>query len=353
MTVETRWSGLTVTDWLEGGGPRRSGRRRRAALGNSRSTLVRVLTGHGRRRGSSSRRGPSSARCRSGCSRSATGCSCSAATSRSRSSRRASSGTSSTTAATTRARAVVDLAAAGGRVAVELRFDSQSLDPHPDSIDDRQAARRAAVARLGGEPAAAGDGDAGGAAQRADAAGALPRSRPARSSPPRRPRCRRSSAACATGTTATAGCATRRCPRACWSTSAPWTEAEALLRWVDGCIDRTGGHPERLHPLYTVDGHRARARRRSSTRCPATPARGRCASATRPTGRSSSTSSGPIADLLAAVVEARGSVRDERLARRRGRWCRPSSGAGTSPTTASGRPGCRRATTSTRRSCAG
>ena len=27
-----------------------------------------------------------------------------------------------------------------------------------------------------------------------------------------------------------------------------------MLRWVDGCIDRTGGHPERLHPLYTVDG---------------------------------------------------------------------------------------------------
>ena len=31
-------------------------------------------------------------------------------------------------------------------------------------------------------------------------------------------------------------------------------EAEALLRWVDGCIDGTGGHPERLHPLYTVEG---------------------------------------------------------------------------------------------------
>src|SRR4029077_2685434 len=31
-------------------------------------------------------------------------------------------------------------------------------------------------------------------------------------------------------------------------------EAEALLAWVDGCVARTGGHPERLHPLYTVEG---------------------------------------------------------------------------------------------------
>ena len=35
------------------------------------------------------------------------------------------------------------------------------------------------------------------------------------------------------------------------------------------------------------------------------------------------------------------------------RWSRRSSGAGTNPTTACGRPGCRRATTCTRRSCAG
>ena len=31
-------------------------------------------------------------------------------------------------------------------------------------------------------------------------------------------------------------------------------EAEAFLHWVDGCIARTGGHPERLHPLYTSRG---------------------------------------------------------------------------------------------------
>ena len=48
MTVETRWSGLTVTDWLEGGGAER----RRRHDGEPRSsggcsTLVRVLTGTG------------------------------------------------------------------------------------------------------------------------------------------------------------------------------------------------------------------------------------------------------------------------------------------------------------------
>ena len=33
------------------------------------------------------------------------------------------------------------------------------------------------------------------------------------------------------------------------------TEAESFLRWVGMCVERTGGHPERLHPLYTVDGY--------------------------------------------------------------------------------------------------
>ena len=32
-------------------------------------------------------------------------------------------------------------------------------------------------------------------------------------------------------------------------------EAEALLRWTRGVIEGTAGHPERLHPLYSVDGN--------------------------------------------------------------------------------------------------
>jgi trehalose-phosphatase len=32
-------------------------------------------------------------------------------------------------------------------------------------------------------------------------------------------------------------------------------EAQALLGWTRGVLTHTGGHPERLHPLYTVDGY--------------------------------------------------------------------------------------------------
>src|SRR5207245_920758 len=48
--------------------------------------------------------------------------------------------------------------------------------------------------------------------------------------------------------------------RYCWLRDAAMTarvlvdlgslaEAEAFLGWVDRCVERTGGHPERLHPL--------------------------------------------------------------------------------------------------------
>ena len=82
----------------------------------------------------------------------------------------------------------------------------------PRCTDPRAAGRgRAALAGLGrprcGCPRTARDLVA---AQRADPARAVPRGRPARSWPRRPRRCPRSSAASATGTTATAGCATRR-----------------------------------------------------------------------------------------------------------------------------------------------
>src|SRR5436189_3255508 len=54
--------------------------------------------------------------------------------------------------------------------------------------------------------------------------------------------------------------------RYCWLRDAAMTaralvdlgslaEAEAYLGWVDRCVERTGGHPERLHPLYTLEGY--------------------------------------------------------------------------------------------------
>ena len=174
MTVETRWSGLTVTDWLEGAVPSDA-----AGDGTSRARAATARRSSGCSRApasrvSSSRRGPSSARCRSGSSRSATGCSCSAPTSRSCCSRRAWSGTSSTTAATTRrAPWSTSRPPAAGRARAALRLRERQPAP---GVDRRPpGARRAAVARLGGEPAAAEHGAEGGAAQRTDAARAVPR----------------------------------------------------------------------------------------------------------------------------------------------------------------------------------
>ncbi|GAB3986694.1 hypothetical protein GCM10027615_79490 [Plantactinospora veratri] len=97
MTVETRWSGLTVTDWLDR--PSTDGVPTGSAVISGDSTLVRVLSGAGRVRLDFAP-APSSARSPCSSSRSATGCWCSAPTSRSRSTPPASSGRSSTTAAT-------------------------------------------------------------------------------------------------------------------------------------------------------------------------------------------------------------------------------------------------------------
>ena len=109
--------------------------------------------------------------------------------------------------------------------------------------------------------------------------------------------------------------------RYCWLRDAAMTaralvdlgsleEAEALLRWVDGCVDRTGGHPERLHPLYGIDGMALGPEAVIDT-MPGY-------AGSRPVRVGNAADSqlqldvfGPIADLLAAVVEKRGKVRDE------------------------------------------
>ena len=107
------------------------------------------------------------------------------------------------------ARAVVDLSAAGGHVPLELRFDSNNVGPHPTSIENRQARAEQPsldwVAGLELPELARKD-----VVRSALTLRGLSTSRPGRSWPLRPRRCRRSSAACATGTTATAGCATPR-----------------------------------------------------------------------------------------------------------------------------------------------
>ena len=124
-------------------------------------------------------------------------------------------------------------------------------------------------------------------------------------------------------------------------------EAEALLRWVDGCIERTGGHPERLHPLYTIDGYELGAEAVIDT------LPGYAGSRPVRVGNLANHQFqldvfGPIADLIAAVADARGSVRDDEW-RVLENMVEAVVAAGTSPTTASGRPGCHPGTTSSPR----
>ena len=151
--------------------------------------------------------------------------------------------------------------------------------------------------------------------------------------------------------------------RYCWLRDAAMTarvlvdlgslgEAEALLHWVDGCVDRTGGHPERLHPLYTVEGLELGPEAVIDT------LPGYAGSRPVRIGNAANRQIqldvfGPIADLLAAVSTASGSVQRRAVAGRRGDGAGRRAAAGTSPTTASGRPACRPGTTSTPRSCAG
>ena len=107
-------------------------------------------------------------------------------------------------------------------------------------------------------------------------AAADPRARPAASWPRRPPRCPRTSAASATGTTATAGCATRADPRGA---------ARCRLHRGGRALARLAAPRRRRRPRGPADHVRRRRRAAtcpsaSSTTCPATRARGRSGSAT-------------------------------------------------------------------------
>jgi trehalose-phosphatase len=86
------------------------------------------------------------------------------------------------------------------------------------------------------------------------------------------------------------------------------TEAEAFLAWVDGCVERTGGHPERLHPLYTVGGLDLGPEAVIDT------LPGYAGSRPVRIGNAANRQLqldvfGPVADLIAAVVDRRGRLR--------------------------------------------
>jgi len=207
------------------------------------------------------------------------------------------------------ARALVDLAAARGPVALELRFGSVSLEHHRIALHERQAAAEQPwrdwlrTLRLPGQA----------------------RDLVARSALTLRGLCHEATgsilAAATTSLPEELGGVRNWDYRYCWLRDAAMTarilvdlgslgEAEALLRWVDGCIERTGGHPERLHPLYTVDGYELGAEAVIDT------LPGYAGSRPVRVGNLANHQLqldvfGQIADLLAAVADARGSVRDD------------------------------------------
>lgn len=309
MTVETRWSGVTVTDWLESDvRTSENGSEAETHSTGAASTLVRVLTGTGVARIEFAPRPefgqvaitlqPDGDGLRvHGCNEPmmllAPGVRWDVF----------DDGGHDT------ARALVDLAAAGGRVLMELRFDSDSIGPHPTSIDDHQA--------LAEKPWI-------------DWAGTL-------RLPAMAPKEVLRSALtlkglCHTPTGSILAAATTSLPeelggvrnwdyRYCWLRDAAMSaralvdlgslvEAEALLRWVDACVGRTDGHPERLHPLYTVDGMELGPEAVIDT------LPGYAGSRPVRIGNAANRQIqldvfGPIVDLLAAVVKARGTVRNK------------------------------------------
>jgi trehalose-phosphatase len=207
------------------------------------------------------------------------------------------------------ARATVDLGALGGSVALELRFGTQGLHRHPVPLADRQAAAErpwldwAATLRLPTENA----------------------DEVLRSALTLRALCHEPTgsilAAATTSLPEELGGVRNWDYRYCWLRDAAMTaraladlgsieEAEALLRWVDGCVERTNGHPERLHPLYTVEGAELGPEAVIDT------LPGYAGSRPVRVGNAANRQLqldvfGPIADLLAVVADARGSVRDD------------------------------------------
>src|SRR3954452_400422 len=144
MTVETRWSGVTVTDWLEGPVPNGDSQNGDAARPTAApettgcSTLVRVLSGSGVARLEFAPRpefgqvpiklqplgdGLLVLGYNEPIALFAPGVEWDVF----------EDGGHDT------ARARVDLSSAGGSVPLELRFDSHNVNPHPESIEDRQA----------------------------------------------------------------------------------------------------------------------------------------------------------------------------------------------------------------------
>ncbi len=309
MTVETRWSGVTVTDWLEGEVPMSydgSGDEPRSSGGYS--TLVRVLTGTGVARLEFAPR-PEFGQVAVRLQPLGDGLLVLGSNEPMILYARGVEWDVFDDGGYDTAHAVVDLGAGGGRVELELRFGSESMSAHPVPIDERQEQAEqpwsdwAATLQL---PSTA-------------------RKEVLRSALTLKGLCHEPTgsilAAATTSLPEELGGVRNWDYRYCWLRDAAMsaralvdlgslTEAEALLRWVDACIDRTDGHPERLHPLYTVDGMELGPEAVIDT------LPGYAGSRPVRVGNAANRQIqldvfGPITDLLAAVVESRGSVRNK------------------------------------------
>src|SRR5262249_35438737 len=152
------------------------------------------------------------------------------------------------------ARATIDLSAMGGSSVLELRLGTSNLDAHPivagkrQEVTEQRSQEWAASLRL---PSVA-------------------REAVLRSALTLRGLCHQPPgailAAATTSLPEELGGVRNWDYRYCWLRDAAMTarvlvdlgsleEAEGLLGWTMRVVDATGGHPERLHPLYAVDGN--------------------------------------------------------------------------------------------------
>jgi pentatricopeptide repeat protein len=202
------------------------------------------------------------------------------------------------------ARASVDLSAMGGQAVLELRLGSSDVDAHPFSagkrreITEQRSQEWVSTLRL---PARA-------------------REAVLRSALTLRGLCHEPTGAILAAATSSLpeelGGVRNWDYRYCWLRDAAMTarvlvdlgsveEADRLLSWTMRVVDATGGHPERLHPLYAVDGNELGAEAVIDT------LPGYAGSRPVRVGNAANRQVqldvfGPVADLIAAVVEHRG-----------------------------------------------
>ncbi|MGH3645978.1 MAG: trehalose-phosphatase [Micromonosporaceae bacterium] len=293
MTVETRWSSLTVTDWLAHDDE------------PGQTTLVRRLTGHGKARIEFAPR-PEFGQMPTSLQPVGDGL--------------LVLGSNEPIALYSPgvewnldgdgqgdlATAVVDLDAYAGELMLELRCGTDNVDPHRESAERRQTAADAEWREWLGQlrlPTLA----HGEVARSALVLRGLVYSP--------------TGAILAAGTTSLPeelGGVRNWDYRYCWLRDAAMTaralvdlgsvsEAEGLLQWTAGVIERTGGHPEWLHPLYTLDGLMLGPEAVIET------LPGYAGSRPVRVGNAANRQVqldvfGPVADLVAAIADARGSL---------------------------------------------